>query len=70
MFVGKTLTEALEILKEQNNENYKIIRYNNDRKIKSDNELVIRERYVDGILELVVTDVLLEIWFWRTFDPP
>ena len=61
MFVGKTLAEALELLNKEGNKNYKIIRYNNDRKIKSDNELVIRERVVDGILELVVTDVLLEI---------
>ena len=61
MFVGKTLTEALEILKKDNSKDYKIIRYNNDRPIKSDNELVIREKVVNGIIELVVTDVLLEI---------
>ena len=61
MFVGKTLTETLAILKKENITNYKIVRYNNDRKIESDNELVIRERDNNGTLELVVTDVLIEI---------
>ena len=61
MFVGKTLEEALAILKKQKITNYIIVRYNNDRPIKSDNELIIREKYIDNVLQLVVTDVLLEI---------
>ena len=61
MFVGKTLEEALKILKKEKVTDYIIVRYNNDRPIKSDNELVIREKYVEGKLELIVTDVLLKI---------
>lgn len=61
MFVGKTLQEALEILEKENITNYNVVKYNNDRPIKSDSELVIREKYIDGRLELVVTDVLIEI---------
>ncbi len=61
MFVGKTLEEVLDILEKEKVTDYIIVRYNNDRPIKSDNELVIREKYVDGKLQLVVTDVLLEI---------
>ena len=62
MLVGKTIDVALKILDEQGITNYTIIRYNNDRPITSDAELVIRERRLDnGELELVVTDVLLDI---------
>lgn len=61
MFVGKTLQDTLEILKKENITNYNVVKYNNDRPIKSDSELVIREKYIDGRLELVVTDVLIEI---------
>lgn len=61
MFIGKTLEETLKILEKQGITDCKIVRYNNDRKIKSDSELVIREKEIDGVLELVVTDVLLEI---------
>lgn len=62
MLVGKTLEAALKILEKQGITDCKVIRYNSDRPVKGDCELVIRERISDnGQVELVVTDVLLEI---------
>ncbi|MDD7458176.1 MAG: hypothetical protein PUK83_07105 [Clostridia bacterium] len=56
MLVGKSLEDAILIL-EKNSEQYVVIRYNDDKPHEKDTELVIRERKVDGKVELVVTDV-------------